>query len=330
MKRLRLPLLTALLTAALIASLTIGRYPLSLGDLMDVILGHCDDSMKRSVFLTIRLPRTLLACLSGMALSLAGWVYQSIFMNTLVSPDVLGVSSGCAVGAIAAILSGLSAASIQALSLISGVATVLLTLSMARAVGRNRSVAMLLSGVVVGALANSVIMLLKYAADPNGELAAIEYWLMGSFHTSQWSKLTSVLPVLLPGFLLVFALRHPIRLLSLGDEEAQSLGVRVGPVKYVSLLAATALVAGVVSVAGSVSWLGLIVPHLCHLSGGERSATPFETALAGGFLLTIADLAARSLTSSEIPISILTSFMGAAFLLVVLLRQTQALRRSDS
>lgn len=330
MKRLRLPLLTALLAAALIASLTIGRYPLSLGDLADVILGHCDDSMKRSVFLTIRLPRTLLACLSGMALSLAGWVYQSIFMNTLVSPDVLGVSSGCAVGAIAAILGGLSAASIQALSLISGVATVLLTLSMARAVGRNRSVAMLLSGVVVGALANSVIMLLKYAADPNGELAAIEYWLMGSFHTSQWSKLTSVLPVLVPGFLLVFALRHPIRLLSLGDEEAQSLGVRVGPVKYVSLLAATALVAGVVSVAGSVSWLGLIVPHLCRLSGGERSATPFETALSGGFLLTIADLAARSLTSSEIPISILTSFMGAAFLLVVLLRQTQALRRSDS
>ena len=328
MKKLRLPLLTALLAAALVASLSIGRYPLTPDDLIEIVAGRCGDTMKRSVFLTIRLPRTLLVCLSGMALSLAGWVYQSIFMNTLVSPDVLGVSGGCAVGAILAMLSGLPAAFVQGSSLLAGLAAVLLTLAMARVVGRCQNLAMLLSGIVVGALANSIIMLLKYTADPSGELAAIEYWLMGSFHTAQWPKVTSVLPVLIPGFILILALRHPIRLLSLGDEEAQSLGVSVGWIKYTALIASTALVAGVVSVAGSVSWLGLIVPHLCRLSGGERRATPIEVMLAGGALLSAADLIARTLTASEIPISILTSFMGAAFLTAVLFVRARELRRS--
>ncbi len=323
MKRLRLPLLCALLLVSVLASLLIGRYPLSAGDLWDILTGGCEDAMKRAVFWNVRLPRTLLACLSGAALSLAGWAYQCIFMNALVSPDVLGVSSGCAIGAIAAILAGLPAAMIQGCALLSGVATVAVTLLLARAIGRHRNLAMLLSGVVTGALANSAIMLMKYAADPAGELAAIEYWLMGSFHAADWPQLRAVLPLLAVACAAVLLLRHPVRLLSLGDEEAGGLGVPVAAVKYCALLAATAMVACVVSVAGSVSWLGLIVPHICRLCGGEVNSTPFETMVAGAALLSLADLAARTLTSSEVPISILTSFLGAAFLLLLL-----ALRRS--
>lgn len=318
MRKLRLPALGAFALGAVVASLLAGRFELSLSDIFSIISGECEESMKIAVFLKIRLPRTLMAALSGAALSLSGWVYQSIFMNTLVSPDVLGVSGGCSVGAIAAILAGFPAALVQTCSLFSGLAAVGITLLLARAIGRHNNVSMLLSGVVVGALANSVIMLLKYTADPTGELSAIEYWLMGSFHAADWSQLLSMLYVVLPGCAAALLISQPVRLLSLGDEEAAALGVPVAPVKYAALAAATAMVAGVVSVAGSVSWLGLIVPHVCRISGGERRATPYEVCLAGAFLLTIADLLARTLTSGEIPISILTSFMGAVFLMALL------------
>lgn len=328
MTKLRIPALSVLALSAVIVSLLAGRYSLTPGDIFSVISGTCEDAMKSAVFLKIRLPRALMVFLSGAALSLAGWVYQSIFMNTLVSPDVLGVSGGCSIGAIAAILAGLPAAFVQAFSLTAGLATVAVTLLLARAIGRHGSIAMLLSGIVVGAMANSAIMLMKYAADPTGELARIEYWLMGSFHAANWQGVVSMLPTVLPGCVVALIFAHPVRMLSLGDEEAAALAVPVALVKYVSLIAATAMVAGVVSVAGSVSWLGLIVPHMCRISGGERRATPFEVCLAGAALLTIADLLARTLTSGEIPISILTSFMGAIFLLILLVIRAARARRS--
>lgn len=322
MKKLRLPALGAVALGAVVVSLLAGRFELSLGDIVSIIAGECEANMKAAVFLKIRIPRTLMVALSGAALSLAGWVYQSVFMNTLVAPDVLGVSGGCSIGAIAAILAGLPTALIQACSLVSGLVAVGITLLLARAIGRHNNVSMLLSGIVVGALANSVIMLLKYTADPTGELSAIEYWLMGSFHAADWGQVSAMLPVVLPGCVAALLISQPVRLLSLGDDEASALGVPVAPVKYAALISATAMVAGVVSVAGSVSWLGLIVPHVCRISGGERHATPFEVCLAGAFLLTVADILARTLTSGEIPISILTSFMGAVFLLALLAVRT--------
>jgi len=328
MKKLLLPALSVIALGAVVISLTAGRFQLSISDIFAVITGSCGDAMKESVFLRIRLPRTLMAFLAGMALSLAGWVYQSIFMNTLVSPDVLGVSGGCSVGAIAAILLGLPAAYIQGFSLAAGLITVAVTLLLARAIGRYGSIAMLMSGIVIGALANSIIMLLKYTADPNGQLAAIEYWLMGSFHSANRAQLASMAAVVIPGCIVSLLLSHPVRLLSLGDDEAAALGVTVGPVKYISLTAATAMVAGVISVAGSVSWLGLIVPHVCRIAGGESRWTPVSVCLAGGGLLTIGDTIARTLTSGEIPISILTSFMGAAFLLALLVGRAHRNRRA--
>jgi len=318
MKRFRVLLLCAIVCIAVMLSLLAGRYSLTVYDIADICLGRCSDTMKTAVFLKIRLPRTLAALISGIALSLAGWLYQSIFMNTLVSPDVLGVSGGCSVGAIAAILAGLPVAMIQISSFAAGVATVILTLIIARAIGRHGNISMLLSGIVIGALANSCIMLMKYAADPHGELAAIEYWLMGSFHAAGWDELISMLPVVIPCIGILLILANPVRLLAYGDDEARAMGVYVAPVKYASLIAATGMVAGVVSVAGSISWLGLIVPHVCRLAGGETSSTPYEVCLFGGALLVLADLMARTLTSSEIPISIITSFMGAVFLMCLL------------
>lgn len=327
MRRYLTAALSVFALGAVIFSLTAGRYEMSVGDILSVIAGTCEDGILSSVFLRVRLPRTLMTFIAGAALSLAGWVYQSIFMNTLASPDILGVSGGCSVGAIIAILMGLPAAFVQGISLFTGILTVCITLLLARAIGRYGSISMLMSGIVISALANSVIMLLKYAADPHGELARIEYWLMGSFHAASWTQLLSMLPFAAAGITLVLILGHPVRLLSLGDEEAASLGVPAGPVKYTALLASTAMVAGVISVAGSVSWLGLIVPHVCRIAGGERRSTPLNVCLAGGTLLCIADTLARTLTSGEIPISILTSFMGAVFLLALLTYRAVKRRR---
>ena len=300
-------------------SLATGRYSLSLRDIALIVIGKCDTAMKQAVFMDIRLPRVLLTCLSGASLALAGWVYQGVFMNSLASPDVLGVGSGCAIGAIAGILMGMSASSIQLMALTMGLVTVGITMGLARAIGRDRSVTMLLAGIAVGALANSVIMLLKYIADPERQLPAIEYWMMGSFHSANWNDILSMLLWIIPCGAAVIFLRHPIRLLSLGDEEAISLGIPAGIMRYIVLISATGLVASAVSVAGAVSWIGLIVPHLCRMASGEGRKTPFEVMIWGAFLLTAADLPARSLTSGEIPISILTSFMGAVFLAAVLI-----------
>jgi len=329
MKYKRILFLSALLTAAIALSLCVGRYKLSIPDIVDVCLGKCVDDMKIAVFLKIRLPRTLTALLSGAALSLAGWLYQSIFMNTLVSPDVLGVNGGCSVGAIISILVGASGAYIQLTSFAAGILTVVLTLLLARAIGRHSSVSMLMAGIVISALANSCIMLLKYVADPHSELAAIEYWLMGSFHAAKWDQFTDSAAIILPCAAIILLLAHPVRLLAYGDDEARSIGVPAGAVKYISLIAATGMVAGVISASGSISWLGLIVPHICRISGGETAHTPFEVCITGSILLLIADALARSLTSGEIPISIITSLMGAIFLLVILIARASHTGRAS-
>ena len=328
-RRIILPLSIGLMALIICLSLATGRYSLTIRDIALIVIGKCDDAMKQAVFLDIRLPRVLLTVMSGAALALAGWVYQSVFMNSLASPDVLGVGSGCAIGAISAILLGLGAASIQTFALLAGLVTVFITMALARIIGRDKSVTMLLSGVAIGALANSVIMLLKYIADPEKQLPAIEYWMMGSFHSAAWEDVLSMLPwaVVCTSFIII--LRHPVRLLALGDEEALALGVPASPLRYASLAAATGLVASAVSVAGSVSWIGLIVPHMCRIFSGENRKTPFEVMIWGALLLTAADLPARSLTSGEIPISILTSFMGAVFLTLVLIIRRKNHWRDD-
>ena len=188
---------------------------------------------------------------------------------------------------------------------------------LAKWIGRQKTASMLLAGIVIGALCNATLMLLKYIADPARQLDVIDYWLMGSFHTAAWSDLASVLPGGIICGSIILLLRHPIRLMSLGDEEAMSLGVTASRVRFVALICATGVVAVIVSIAGIVSWIGLIVPHLCR-SLFRRDA-PFPCILLGGSLLLIADTMARTLTASEIPISILTSMMGAVFLAATLI-----------
>lgn len=317
--------LAALLAASFLLSCLWGRYPLSPADLWEILSGQAAGTMKETVFWNIRVARTCVTALCGAALSLAGFVYQGLFRNPLVSPDVLGVSGGASVGAICAILFfGGSTAALQLFSFAGGMVTVALSLLLARAIGGNRYFNLIISGIILSALANAAIMALKYMADPTQELAVIDYWLMGSFNLASWDKLRLIAPPILAAGAVLVLLRYRLKVLTLGDEEAASLGIPVGPTRLICIAAATVLVAASVMVSGIVSWVGLIVPHLVRSVLGDRfEANLFHSILCGASLLLIADTLARSLLPSEIPISILTSLIGALFLAAFLLRRNR-------
>jgi len=321
--------LTLLLVASFLLSCLCGRYTLSLTDVWEILSGQAAETMKETVFWNIRVARTCVTALCGAALSLAGFVYQSLFCNPLVSPDVLGVSGGASVGAICAILfCGGSVATLQISAFVGGITTVALSLLLARAIGGNRYFSLIVSGIILGALANAAIMALKYIADPTRQLAVIDYWLMGSFSLANWGKLRVVAPLILAAGAVLILLRYRLKVLTLGDEEAASLGVSVGPTRTICIAAATVLVAASVTVSGIVSWVGLIVPHLVRSMLGERfEVNFFQCILCGASLLLLADTLARSLLPSEIPISILTSLIGALFLATFLLCRGREERR---
>lgn len=321
--------LAVLLAASFLLSCLCGRYPLSSADLWEILSGQAAGTMKENVFWNIRVARTCVTALCGAALSLAGFVYQSLLSNPLVSPDVLGVSGGASVGAICAILfSGGSTAALQLFSFAGGIITVSLSLLLARAIGGNRYFNLIVSGIILSALANAAIMALKYAADPTQQLAVIDYWLMGSFQLASWEKLRTIAPLILAAGAALTLLRYRLKVLTLGDEEAAGLGIPVGPTRLICVAAATVLVAASVTVSGIVSWVGLIVPHLVRSVLGERfEANFFQSILCGASLLLIADTLARSLLSSEVPISILTSLIGALFLAAFLIHRERRERK---
>jgi len=309
-------LLTLLLIASFLASCLCGRYGLGLGDLWEIVTGQAAGSMKANVFWNIRVARTCVVGVCGAALSLAGFVYQGLFANPLVSPDVLGVSGGASVGAIACILFwGGPMGLLELSSFAGGLCTVGLALLLSKAIGGSRAFDLILAGIILSAVANSLIMAMKYMADPTQQLAVIDYWLMGSFSLCGWEEFFAAAPLCIGAAVVLTLLRYRLKVLSLGDEEAASLGVAVAPVRAACIVCATVLTAAAVSVSGIVSWVGLVVPHLVRAVLGEDfEANFFQTVLCGASLLMLADTLARSLLPSEIPISILTSLMGALFL----------------
>lgn len=332
MKKRRWIFLLFLLAASFLLSCLCGRYTLGPGDLFEILSGRAAGTMKANIFWNIRVARTCVAAICGAALALSGFVYQGLFNNPLVSPDVLGVSGGASVGAISAILFfGGSAAALQIFSFLGGMATVLLALLLARAIGGGRTFSLVIAGIVLSALMNAAVMAMKYIADPTQQLAVIDYWLMGSYSLCGWEEFFTTAPLCVGSFLVLALLRYRLKVLTLGDQEAMSLGVAVAPVRAVCIAAATVLVAACVSVSGIVSWVGLIVPHLVRAILGERfEANFFQSAVCGASLLMLADTLARSLLPSEIPISILTSLMGAVCLGVFLLLRRRKGRGRDA
>ena len=317
-----------------LVALCSGRYTVHLKDAVLVLysglrkllglpeLPKTWDAMAESVIYTLRLPRVVAAILVGGALSLSGAAYQGVFKNPLVSPDLLGVSTGACVGAAIAILLHLNATGIQLLAFAFGMLTVGLTVSIPRLM-KNDSVTMLvLSGVIVGGIMSSIMGVIKYIADPETELADITYWQMGSLaKVTQSDVLAIILPIVAAAALLI-AIRWQINLLSLGAREAKTLGIRIGLTRNIIILCSTLLTACAVCLCGTIGWVGLVIPHLSRILVGPDNvkSIPVSCVLGSIFMLLI-DTVARSATTLEIPLSILTGLIGAPFYLYILVKQ---------
>jgi len=319
----------AALAALFVSALTWGEYPLSLADVAAVLwaeLGggaHGRAQTLEAIVLQVRLPRAVAALAVGAALAAAGATYQSLFRNPLVSPDILGVSSGAGLGAVLAIVLALPAPLIQVASFAGGLAAVAVVYAIARAVRtvHDEVLVLVLAGVVIGALFSAGVSLLTYLADPYDQLPVITFWLLGSLSGAGASALWAALPALLLGLVPLVLLRWRVNVMSLGDEEAQALGVHTLAVRAALIVAATLLSAAAVSLAGMVGWVGLVVPHMARMLVGPdfRRLLPAALLLGAGYLLLV-DTAARSLAGAEIPLGVLNALVGAPFFLLLLVR----------
>jgi iron complex transport system permease protein len=316
----------AILIAALLLAFTVGRYPAGLGDLFNFVVAKLTGSTAHvpaaavDVLLRVRGPRVLAAVLVGAALAVAGTAFQGLFRNPLVSPDLLGASSGAALGAVIGIYFALGVFAIEACAFAGGlvaVGAVYLIGSAMRA--RDPILVLVLTGVVIGALLGSGVGLVKYIADPYNQLPAITFWLLGSLAAITASDLLPLFAPIALGALVLVALRWRMNVMSLPDEEARALGVPTTALRVAIIAAATLVTSASVAAAGIIGWIGLVVPHIARTLVGPDFARLVPTAalLGGGFLLAI-DTLARTATTTEIPLGILTALIGTPFFIWLL------------
>jgi iron complex transport system permease protein len=321
------PVLAAMVLVLAGAAALVGAYPLGFADALAVLRAALTgapvaDQQSAIVLMSIRLPRIAAALVLGACLAAAGSVYQQIFRNPLVSPDILGVSAGAGLGAVLGIFLSLSVLGIQALAFAGGLAAVALVMLIASAVRRQDSVLVLvLSGIVIGALAGSVTSLLKVLADPYDQLPAITFWLLGSLAAVNIDDVAAALPVAVAALVPLIILRWKVDVLSMGDEEARALGVDVGRVRLVLIVSATLMTAAVVSYAGVVGWVGLIIPHFARMLVGPGFARllPAAILIGAAFMLAV-DTLARTISTTEVPLGIITALIGAPIFVVLLAR----------
>lgn len=318
--------LTGLLVVLIAVAASTGAYPISVGEMFAAIwrwlTGQDPIGTTDTVLFEIRLPRVFAGVLAGAALAAAGAAYQGLFRNPLVSPDILGVSSGAGLGAVIGIFFSLPIWAIQFSAFAMGLVTVgvvYLIASMVR--GREPILVLVLAGVVVGSLTGAAISLLKILADPYDQLPTIVFWLLGSLSGIRNADVINAAPLVLIALIPLILLRWRINVLSLGDEEAKALGVDSSKLRLIVIFAATLMTASVVAISGVIGWVGLVIPHLARMLVGPNfeRLLPASMLMGGGYLLLV-DTVARSLTVTEIPLGILTAIIGAPFFLWLLAR----------
>ena len=306
-----------------IVAFSVGRFPISVIDFLSVLWAgvtggqHGLDPTVEAVIYQIRAPRVAAALLIGAALSGAGAAYQNMFRNPLVSPDILGVSAGAAMGAVLGIFLSLNVIAIQSLAFAFGLLAVGLVYVTANAVrGHDPLLVLVLAGVVIGSLLGACVALMKYLADPYNQLPAITFWLLGSLASSAPQDVWSTLPLILVGLVPLWLLRWRVNLLSLDDDEARALGVETGRVRLTVIVAATLMTAAAVSISGIIGWIGLVIPHFARMLVGPDFSRllPTSILLGAAFLLGV-DTLARTVARIEIPLGVLTAFVGTPLFL---------------
>ena len=305
-----------LLLAVLVWSVITGQYPLTLKGLLS------GDTMSIMVFKRLRLPRAIMGVIGGFGLSISGYIYQLIFKNPLASPDIVGVSSGASAGAALAIVAVSASVPVISISAFIGAVTALIiTLLTAYLVPGRNSYTIVLAGIAIHSVAQTILMFLKLAADPEKQLASIEYWIMGSLNGISRDSLAIPFLTTLAGFIIMAMLYRQVLILSTSEEEAVSLGVNVTSLRFIILMLATLIVSSIICVTGLISFIGLIAPHIARLLTKRNDIFTYITSgFTGAILLTLADILARSVSSSELPVSIFTSLLGAPLLIILLIR----------
>lgn len=317
-----------LLLVLSIVTLCVGRYPVhpitSIKILVNEIipLTVTWSETEYNVIMKLRLPRLIAAILVGSAFALSGATYQGMFRNPLVSPDLLGVSSGASVGAAAAIMLSYGNLGVQVFAFIGGIIAVLITISIPALMRKSSTILLVLAGVIVSGFMNSVIGLMKYLADPETELADITYWMLGSISKVNMETIKTIGPVILIVGFITILIRWRINILSLGEKEAKTMGANLKFERGVAIFCATILTASAVCISGTVGWIGLVIPHLSRmLVGSDHARSIPVTAIIGACFLLVVDTLARSITGGELPLGILTGFIGAPFFAWILINR---------
>ncbi len=313
--------------AAVLVSVVVGRFSVSLKDMFLILKAFFIKTGvpewtpgADNVFLKIRLPRIAASLLVGAALSTAGCVYQGMFRNPMVSPDILGASTGAGFGAALAILSGAGYFGISISSFCFGLAAVMLAYAVSRLSRANETVAMILAGMIISSLFSAGTSFIKLVADTQEQLPAITYWLMGSLSSIKIKDVKFIVWPILAGMIPLLLLRWRLNLLTVEEESAVAMGINTRLLRMIVVICATLLTAASVSVSGMIGWVGLVIPHFCRMIFGYdyRRLIPAAILFGGTFLLIVDD-AARLITTGELPLGILTSFIGAPLFLYLLI-----------
>jgi iron complex transport system permease protein len=300
-----------------VLAFAVGRYPVTVGELWAVLSGQDAAANVETVVMQVRGPRVVAALLVGAALAAAGTAYQGMFRNPLVSPDILGVSTGAALGAVLGIFLDGNILLVQLLAFSGGLGAVALVYGVgSRMRGHDPLLALVLTGVVIGTLLGSAIALMKYLADPYNQLPAITFWLLGSLAAIAPGDLWVAVPLALLGLAPMLLLRWRMNLLALPDDEARALGVDTRRLRTLIVACATLMTASVVAISGIIGWVGLLVPHAARLLVGPDFGRllPLAMLMGAGFMLAV-DTLCRTLATIEVPPGVLTALIGTPFFL---------------
>lgn len=324
----QLGFLVLLLGGMCLFSIGIGRYPVPPGEVIRIILSRVIpiektwiDTLETVVF-NVRIPRIIAAVLVGTALSAAGAVFQGMFKNPLVSPDILGASAGAGFGASLAIYLSLSVIGTQALAFCLGLFAVLSAYLVGSKVRHDPLLALVLAGILVSSIFTAATSLLKYVADPYDKLPAITFWLMGGLSSMRLHDIKLALIPILLGAVPLYLVRWKINVLAMGEEEAQALGLNTGRLKILVVFCATLMTAASVSISGIIGWIGLLVPHIARMLVGPNYRVLLPASfLIGGIFLLLVDNLARNIAAIEVPLGILTALVGAPFFIYLISRR---------
>jgi len=319
-------ILFAVMVLAAAIAMVVGAYNISFVDIYAIIIANLHplqdvsnfNKLHNTIIWDIRLPRILLAIIVGAALATSGAVFQGCFRNPLVEPYILGVSSGAAFGAALGIVYPHIFFSIQILAFIFASIAVIAAYTLARTRGQTPIVTLILGGIIIGSIFSALVSILKYTAN-DSSLREIVFWLMGGFYYATWDDVAIVVPIVSLSFLILWMYGWKLNILSMGDEEAQALGINPEKSKMIVITLATLITAVAVSTVGIIAWVGLMMPHATRMILGpdHRFVIP-SAAMLGGIYLIICDTLARTLTTSEIPVGIITSILGAPYLFYLL------------